>query len=109
MKQAQTELKTQVIYYNLDMTLWSGLSSGLNIIGDNDIEKEIADIYYEFGHLARKIDAQFQTTFFNVRGLYGNLINRNDLVFIGIIPHLEQMIPRSEKLLALINNKLNKQ
>lgn len=48
-----------VQYYNLKTTTWESVSSALVDLKDSDLSKKIADQYYEYYHMNRKMDARF--------------------------------------------------
>jgi hypothetical protein len=62
-KQIHKELSSNgafVQYYNLKTTIWQAVSSALVDLKSPDLAKKIANEYFDYEHLKRRIDARFE-------------------------------------------------
>lgn len=62
-KQIHEELSSNgafVQYYNLRTTIWQTVSSALVDLKSPDLSKQIANEYFDYEHLKRRIDARFE-------------------------------------------------
>jgi hypothetical protein len=82
LKLIQKELKPDtMITYNLDMNTWRTTSlQGFEGIISHELLRKILRIYYEFEHMSRKIDTQFNMHYSIVRATNIYLQERKNIV-----------------------------
>jgi len=97
-----------VIFYNLQLSTWNSISiTKLETLKNYSIIREISRIYYEYEHLNRKVNVQFEMSFSTLRALSNFIDIRNSLVN-PIIEHAKILVVDSGKLLEEINKELLK-
>jgi len=106
LKQMQGELKTDVIFYNLDLSAWQATTSkGLESIRNYELVRQISDLYYEFQHMSRKIDVQFQMHYSSLLS-YSNFEKIRASLVGPIIAHASQLEGTTSKVIAEIRKEL---
>jgi len=111
LKQMIRELPTIVIFYNLQLSTWNSISiTKLEALKNFSLVKEVSRIYYEYEHLSRKVDIQFQMHYGPIRIPNLNLIYediRNSIIK-PILMHANILIEDSKKLIEKIDKELSK-
>jgi hypothetical protein len=109
LKQIQNELKPDVlITYNLDMNTWKATSlQEFEGIISHELLRKIFRIYYEFEHMSRKIDTQFNMHYSVVRATNAYLQERKNIVD-SILSHALILEKEGEELIKEIEGELNK-
>jgi hypothetical protein len=86
-------------YYNLKTTTWEGVSSVIVDLKDSNLSKKIANQYYQYYHMNRKIDARFD--FFKFVGTsdtrFSNLTTAVSEGAKSLLDDGERLIPEIEK------------
>jgi hypothetical protein len=91
LKQMYDELPGNVIFYNLDLSAWQATSSEqLGTIKNYELVKRISGMYYEFQHLSRKVDIQFEMHYSSCRAFTGYNQLRKEIVD-PIVKHAAQL------------------
>jgi hypothetical protein len=81
-----------VVYYNLDLTVWSFVLTKLYLIKNEQLIKEIYRLYFEFDYLSRKMDLQMSEYF--LPGIPGDIEragHRKELK-IAILDQVDEII-----------------
>ncbi len=109
LRQIQTELKpNSVIYYNMDMNTWRAASlEEFEDVIFNEVLRKIFRIYYEYEHMSRKIDTQFNMHYSIVRSMDTYLQERKQIVG-AILVHATTLEKESEQLINEIENELTR-
>jgi hypothetical protein len=108
LRQIQRELKpNSIIYYNIDMNTWKKTTSleDFELIINSALLRHIYRIYYEYEHLNRKIDAQFNMHYSVVRAMKDYLQERQTIVE-AILGHASGLEKESEQLINEIDTEL---
>lgn len=112
LKQMQSEFKlignSLMIYYNMDMNTWrkTSLQEFEGTISPDLLHKIFA-IYYEYEHLSRKIDTQFNMNYSVVRAMPSYMTERGTIIR-AIVDHASELEKESEQLVKEIDNELSK-
>jgi len=109
LKQIREELKPDtMITYNLDMNTWrvASLQEFEGIIS-HELLRKIFRIYYEFEHMSRKIDTQFNMHYSVVRATNIYLQERKKIVD-SILSRASTLEKESEELVKEIEAELRK-
>ena len=104
----QQQLPSLTITYNLDLSIWEATSSErLNTITNFDLIRRISRIHYEYQHMNRKIDAQFQLFYSTARALktYRQL---KQFLVDAILLHRDTLEKQSKELVIEIDTELSK-
>jgi hypothetical protein len=108
LKQIKKELgqPNYIIFYNIDMNTWKNLSleDFEGIIASN-ILRSIYHLYYEYGHLNRKIDAQFSMHYSAVRASQNYLAERQIIVG-AILLHATTLEKETDQLIRDISKEI---
>jgi len=109
LKQIQEELKPDImITYNLDMNTWRATSlQEFEGIISHELLRKIFRIYYEFEHMSRKIDTQFNMHYSVVRATNVYLQEREKVVD-SILSHASILEKEGKELVKEIEAELKK-
>jgi len=106
LKQMRNELQKNVIFYNLDLSAWLATTSrGLESLRNYDLVRQVSSLYYEFQHLSRKVDVQFQMH-------YSTLLtspNYNEIrsSLVGpIVAHAAQLEKTTSEVMLIVKKEL---
>ncbi len=100
------ELPTMVIFYNLDLSTWNSLSfKKLDILDNFEIVKAINHVYYEYQHLSRKVDIQFQTHYSTLLAM-SNYNQIRQSIVSPILAHIDPLIKESKELSGRISAEI---
>lgn len=107
LKQIQAQLTPKsMIYYNMDMNTWRATSlEEFEGIISHKLLRHIYRIYYEYEHISRKIDTQFNMHYSVVRAMNTYLKERQTIVG-AILKHAESLEKESEQLIKEIETEL---
>jgi len=100
LRQIQAELNPNfVIYYSMDLNTWrsTSLEEFFEGVTSREILRKIFRIYYEYEHMSRKIDAQFNMHYSVVRATNAYPQERQQIVG-AILTHAIQLEKESEQL-----------
>lgn len=109
LKQMQAELQPDtMIYYNLDMNTWRSTSlQEFEGIISHELLRKIFRIYYEYEHMSRKIDTQFNMHYSVVRVTTGYLQERKNIVE-AILSHASTLEKESKELIKAMETELKR-
>jgi hypothetical protein len=106
MEQAVKEVPKGVIFYNMDLSSWPNIQYRLGILQNPDLEREILRVYYEFGHLSRKLERLFELA-------YSPLMQQEPYQSLlwefrdhAIVAHLEVLVPDAKALLESVKKEV---
>ena len=102
------ELPNGVIFYNLDLSTWQATTGKqLESLRNYELVRRISGMYYEFQHLNRKVDVQFEIHFSSTRTFsrYSDL--RREIVG-PILVHAAELQPHLVKLISDIKVEVEK-
>jgi len=97
-RQIQEELSknpTFVQYYNLKTTTWQAVSSALVDLNSPDLVKQIANEYFDYEHMKRRIDARFE--FFKSSGSFNKVQNNAFAAITGSVMKSVELLQTSGK------------
>lgn len=109
LKQIQNQLKpNSMIYYNMDMNTWKATSlEEFEGIISHELLRHIYRIYYEYEHMSRKINTQFDMHYSVVRAMNTYLKERQKIVG-AILKHAEPLEKESEQLIKEMETELTR-
>jgi hypothetical protein len=108
LNQMVRELPTMTIFYNLQLSTWKSTSiTKLDSLKNFAIIKNISRIYYEYEHLSRKVDIQFQLHYGYIR-TNPNYEEIRKSIVNPIILHASILAEESKIILEEIDNELTK-
>ncbi len=102
LRKAKKELPSKVIFYNLDLGAWNFVSQKIGIIKDNILAEDISRIFYQLGHLSRKIDRQYEMHYSAFAAMSNYPVQRQDLVKATII-HIDLLEKDIKEILDRLN------
>lgn len=108
LKQIQNELKpNSIIYYNIDTNTWAKMTSleDFELTIDSKLLRHIYRVYYEYGHLNRKIDTQFSMHYSVVRAMKEYLQERQ-IIVNAILEHASKLETESNQLVKEMDEEL---
>lgn len=112
LRQMQGELRpNSMIYYNMDMNTWRATSlEDFEGIISHEILRQIFRTYYEYEHISRKIDAQFNMHYSVVRTTLtpDEYVTERKEIIGAILVHAERLEKSSGQLTNEIENELRR-
>lgn len=109
LRQMQGEFKagSVMIYYNMDMNTWRATSlEDFEGIIKHEILRCIFTIYYEYEHLSRKIDVQFNMHYSVVRAM--DYSKEREQIVGAILIHASRLEKGSEQLIKEMESELER-
>lgn len=110
LKQMKKELRDNVIFYDLDLGAWQAITSkGLESIQNYDLVRRISSVYYEYQHMNRKIDVQFQMHYSPLLTMPRNMYEKVRASLINpTVKHASQLEVSTNEVIEQIKKELEK-
>jgi len=108
LKQIKREIPVSVLFYTLDLSTWQATSEKrLDSIENYELLREISHLYYEYQHMARKIDMQFSMHYGVLRAMSAYPEIRSSIVN-PILAHIDPLEEKTLQVISEIERELDK-
>jgi hypothetical protein len=107
LKEMRDELPNGVIFYTLDTSFWEAASGRqIQCLENFELVARLSRLYYEFQHLKRKIDAQFEMHYSAARALSDYRLQREGLVGAILAQIDDRVVGLRDEVAAAVRNEI---